>query len=97
MRDLHLIRHAKSSWDEPHLADYERPLNARGLRAAPLIGRAMAARVPTPPTFFVSTARRARETYRGLLKGWPTLEQSPVSEERTLYTFSWDGLRDWLS
>ena len=97
IRDLHLIRHAKSSWDEPHLADYERPLNTRGLRAAPLMGRAMAARVPTTPTFFVSTARRARETYRGLLKGWPTLEQSPVSEERTLYTFSWDGLRDWLS
>ena len=97
IRDLHLIRHAKSSWDEPHLADYERPLNARGLRAAPLMGRAMAARVPKPPTFFVSTARRARETHKGLSEGWPILMQSHVSEERALYTFSWDGLRDWLS
>ena len=97
IRDLHLIRHAKSSWDGPHLADHERPLNTRGLRVAPLMGRAMAARVPNPPTFFVSTARRARETYRGLSEGWPTLMQSRVSENRALYTFSWDGLRDWLS
>ena len=97
IRDLHLIRHAKSSWDEPHLADYERPLNTRGLRAAPLMGRAMAARVPNSATFFFSTARRAREMYRGLLEGWPTLMQSHVSEERALYAFSCDGLRDWLS
>ena len=97
IRDLHLIRHAKSSWDEPNLADHERPLNARGLRAAPLMGRAMAARLQHPPTFFVSTARRARETYRGLSEGWATLNQSHISEERALYTFSWDELRDWLS
>ena len=97
IRDLHLIRHAKSFWDEPHLADHERPLNTRGLRAAPLMGRAMAARLQHLPAFFVSTARRARETYRGLSEGWTTLKRSHVSEERALYTFSWDGLRDWLS
>ena len=33
------MRHAKSSWDDASLADYDRPLNDRGLEAAPLIGR----------------------------------------------------------
>lgn len=97
IRDLHLIRHAKSSWDDPHLSDHDRPLNTRGLSAAPLMGRAMAQRVSGAPTFFVSSARRARETYTGLSKGWPMLTQAPVSEERALYTFLWSGLRDWLS
>lgn len=62
MLRLTLVRHAKSSWDDPGLADFDRPLNARGLRDAP----AMAARVaalPKPPAQLVSSpALRAIST-----------------------------------
>ncbi|MFQ5426295.1 MAG: histidine phosphatase family protein, partial [Gaiellales bacterium] len=39
MRRLHLLRHAKSSWDQPSLDDHERPLNRRGRRAAASLRR----------------------------------------------------------
>ena len=42
MKTLFLLRHAKSSWSEPGLADFDRPLNERGRRAAPLIARHLA-------------------------------------------------------
>lgn len=100
-RDLHLIRHAKSSWDEPDLHDHDRPLNARGTRAARVMGQAMAERVSATPTFFVSSARRARDTFSGLSDGWADVLSAPlegtVSEQSTLYTFSWRTLSDWLS
>ncbi|MGA0231726.1 MAG: SixA phosphatase family protein [Saprospiraceae bacterium] len=37
MKEVLLIRHAKSSWEYPHLPDLERPLNQRGLRDAPFM------------------------------------------------------------
>jgi phosphohistidine phosphatase len=39
MKELYLIRHAKSSWDNPQLDDFDRPLNARGRRNAPFMGQ----------------------------------------------------------
>lgn len=100
-RDLHLIRHAKSSWDELNLHDHDRPLNARGTRAARVMGQAMAARVSDTPTFFVSSARRARDTFSGLSDGWADALSAPleasVSEQSTLYTLSWRRLSEWLS
>lgn len=100
-RDLHLIRHAKSSWDEPDLHDHDRPLNARGTRAARVMGQAIAERASATPTFFVSSARRARDTFSGLSDGWANVLSAPlegsVSEPSTLYTFSWRTLSDWLS
>ena len=38
MRRLTLLRHAKSSWEDPELDDFDRPLNPRGLRALPDMG-----------------------------------------------------------
>ncbi|MDN2567950.1 histidine phosphatase family protein [Aquibium sp. A9E412] len=63
MPELLLLRHAKSSWDAPGLADRERPLAPRGRHAAPLMGRAMAARGWLPDRAVVSPARRAHETW----------------------------------
>lgn len=65
-RRLILIRHAKSSWDEPALDDHSRPLNARGRRAAAAIGRWLASRGYRPETVLVSTATRTRETWAGI-------------------------------
>lgn len=62
MLRLLLLRHAKSSWDQPELADFERPLNDRGRAAAEAMGAFMAARGIVPSRILCSAARRARET-----------------------------------
>ena len=58
------MRHAKSSWGEPSLADFERPLNERGLKAAPLVGRFMRRQRLRPDLILCSPAERARQTAR---------------------------------
>lgn len=67
MPRLMLLRHAKSSWDAAGVKDFDRPLNARGRHAAPLMGRHMAAHALLPDRIVCSTARRTRETLAGLL------------------------------
>jgi phosphohistidine phosphatase len=64
MKQLLLLRHAKSSWDDPVLADFDRPLAARGLKAAPRMGRELARRDWLPDLALVSPALRTRETWR---------------------------------
>ncbi len=59
---LLIMRHAKSSWDNPAQTDHERPLNARGLRDAPRMGELLAANGLVPDLIISSTATRARET-----------------------------------
>jgi len=63
MRTLLLLRHAKSSRDDPSLDDIDRPLTDRGRKAARLIGREMAARRWVPDVTLVSPAVRTRETW----------------------------------
>lgn len=62
MKTALILRHAKSSWDNMHQADHERPLNARGQRDAPRIGQLILQQQLTPDTIIASTAQRARET-----------------------------------
>jgi phosphohistidine phosphatase len=62
MRTLLLLRHAKSSWDEPSLSDHERPLNKRGRKDAPRIGELLAQANLLPDCIVGSTAQRVRET-----------------------------------
>ena len=62
MKKVILLRHAKSSWEDPGLADHDRPLNPRGRRAAPLIGAWLAARGHLPQRVLCSSARRTQET-----------------------------------
>jgi phosphohistidine phosphatase len=62
MKTLYLMRHAKSSWGDISTADFERPLNARGINTAPLMGKLMAGRRLTPGVIFSSPAQRARQT-----------------------------------
>jgi len=66
MRRLILMRHAKSSWADPGQRDFDRPLNARGVRSAPLLGAWLRERGHVPDAALVSTARRTRETWAGL-------------------------------
>lgn len=83
---LILTRHAKSDWDNPLDTDHQRPLNARGKRSAPLIGRWLAESGYLPHEALVSDATRTRETF-GLLSA--ELPQTvPVEFDHTLYLAS---------
>ena len=62
MKTLLVLRHAKSSWDDPSLDDHERPLNGRGKKDAPRAGAALKARGLTPDLVLSSDAVRARVT-----------------------------------
>ena len=62
MKTLLILRHAKSSWSHPGLSDHDRPLNQRGFRDAPRMGRLLARRGLTPDLILTSTAERARTT-----------------------------------
>lgn len=61
-RLIFLLRHAKSSRDDPELADHERPLNPRGLKAAKQVADHMHRTGIAPALVLCSSARRARET-----------------------------------
>ena len=62
MKTLFLIRHAKSSWDDPALPDKDRPLGDRGRRDAPKMGKRLAKRDVKPDLILSSPARRAFTT-----------------------------------
>jgi phosphohistidine phosphatase SixA len=61
-RRLYLLRHAKSSWDEPALADHDRPLAARGRRAGELLAEHVRRARIAPQLVLCSSSARTRET-----------------------------------
>ena len=87
MKILHLLRHAKSSWDDPDQDDHDRPLAPRGARAARLMGRHLRARGFRPASILCSTARRAVDTLGIVLSQLDEAAPSvpPVLYERGLY------------
>lgn len=96
MKTLHLLRHAKSCWNEPGLADRERGLNKRGRRDAPRMGRALSRQLVAMPVA-VSPARRAQLTLEGLCSEWPAMAELQHSTEEDLYTFSGEGVLEWIA
>lgn len=66
MRQLLLMRHAKSLWDDPKLSDHARPLNARGRSSAVAMGAAMRELGLAPDLILVSSARRTLQTLEAL-------------------------------
>jgi len=80
MKRLYIARHAKSSWDEEYITDFERPLNKRGIRDAPLIGDALRTRGVNLQHLRSSPAVRALTTARLLAYrlSWP--EESIVAD-----------------
>ena len=66
MHQLLLLRHAKSSWDNPKLDDRDRPLNKRGRRAAVAMRQAMLDLGLAPDVVLASPARRTQETLEAL-------------------------------
>lgn len=84
MRRLLLLRHAKSSWDDPDLADLDRPLAARGRATAPVVARRMGAERWRPDLTLCSPAVRVRETWQLVAPELPG-EAIPVKTLRSLY------------
>jgi phosphohistidine phosphatase len=82
MKTLLLLRHAKSSWDNPGGRDIDRPLAPRGRRTAPLIGGYLRDRQLLPDLVLCSTARRARETYDLVV---PAVGGAAIQFEQGLY------------
>ncbi|MEM1198068.1 MAG: histidine phosphatase family protein [Pseudomonadota bacterium] len=92
MKSLLFLRHAKSSWSSPELADHDRPLNGRGRAAAALMGRYIVEHDLLPELILCSTARRARETLERAATQWTYIPAAHI--ERALYDFS--GGRGYL-
>jgi phosphohistidine phosphatase len=66
MRQLLLLRHAKSSWDDASLSDHSRPLNARGRMAAAAMAEQMRELGLVPDVVLVSSSRRTLQTLEAL-------------------------------
>ncbi len=77
---LVLVRHAKSSWSDPDLADHDRPLSARGRDAAATVGRHLRRSGLRPDLVLCSSATRARQTLERL-----KFEDTAVIVEDQLY------------
>jgi phosphohistidine phosphatase len=82
-KTLCLLRHAKSSWEDPALDDHDRPLAPRGREAAPKIATWLKGNAPRPDLVLCSDAARTRETWALVA---PRLEgEPPVRELNELY------------
>jgi phosphohistidine phosphatase len=91
---LFILRHAKSSWDDPELADHDRPLAPRGRRAATAIGEHMRRERLIPALVHCSSATRARETLERIA---PALgDDTTILIEPELYSASAGDLLERL-
>lgn len=81
MKKLLILRHAKSSWADPDLADFDRPLNERGMLAAPFMGSLMSAEGLVPELIVSSPAERAKHTAE-LAKAGGAMDAEILFEDR---------------
>jgi phosphohistidine phosphatase len=88
-KTLYVNRHAKSSWDHPNLKDFDRPLNDRGERDAPEMGKRLKSKGIIPQLFVSSPAKRAITTARIIAKecGYSS-DQIALEEDIYLASYS---------
>ena len=91
MKNIFLIRHAKSSWDDPDKDDFERVLNSRGEKDAPKMGKHLKDRRLTPDVVLTSPAKRAFDTCKVITKILDFDPKKIISDHR-LYHASEDTL-----
>ncbi len=96
VRYITLIRHAKSSWDDPDADDFERVLKKRGKKDAPRMGKWLKQLKLDPDIIWCSTATRARDTLDGLRKHW-SIDEDRIKYRRDLYLCSAKELLKLLS
>jgi phosphohistidine phosphatase len=83
MKRLAILRHAKSSWDDANVDDFNRPLNERGWKAARRMGRELKRRNMRFDLVIASTAARVRETLDGLQEKYDFA--APIRFEPEMY------------
>ena len=91
MKTVYLIRHAKSSWDDEDLDDFDRPLNDRGEKDAPRMGKRLKARAVVPDMIYSSPALRALTTAKIIAEsvGYPV---KSIQTDRRMYNADEDML-----
>lgn len=78
MKTLLLIRHAKSSWDNSSLSDFDRPLNERGKTDAPIMAKRLKNKNIEIDAFVCSPAKRARKTAEIFMKEYLQNKMEPA-------------------
>ncbi len=86
MKRLYLLRHAESSWDDPTLADHDRPLAPRGRPAAKVMAKHLGRKGIAPGLVLCSPSRRTRETLTRIAQGLG--KNADVRIEAELYAAS---------
>jgi phosphohistidine phosphatase len=95
VKELIIIRHAKSSWDDPLVRDHDRTLNERGRRDAPVMAKWLADHCKAPDLAIVSTAVRAQETSKYFLEAFG-MDDAGVVHSKELYRATEDDVLDLL-
>lgn len=94
-KTLYLVRHAKSSWVNPSYTDFDRPLNERGQRDAPEMGRRLKAKGILPDVVLCSPARRAVETL-ALLNAELGVPEHSIYMQKRIYEASTETLLELI-
>lgn len=81
MRHLIAVRHAKSSWSDHSAPDHDRPLNARGRRAAPAVAAALREAGHVPDLVHSSTSARTRKTWKLMVPAFADQPSPAVARE----------------
>lgn len=90
MKRVLFIRHAKSSWNEATQLDIDRPLNERGKRDAPFMGKVLKQKEALPDLIISSPAKRARSTAKRIAKEIGMDAQSIVIDNRLYLGSTYD-------
>lgn len=93
MKEILLLRHAKSSWKDASLKDFDRPLAKRGLKDAPRMGEYIRKCKSKPAAIFSSPAQRAKETTKLICEG-AKLDESIIGWNEDLY---FGSVKDYLA
>lgn len=98
MKQLTLIRHAKSDWDNEALSDFDRPLNKRGQENVPLLTREVynSGKLPIPEKLLCSSAQRTKDTIN-LLQKFLSTKITEITFQKELYLASSETMENILS
>ena len=90
MKELILIRHAKSSWSNPLLEDFERPLNKRGAKNAPFMAKILKQKEVNPDLIISSPSKRTKDTLDFFIKEFEYKDK--IIFEKSIYEAPFENL-----
>lgn len=97
MKTLYLMRHAKSSWEDFSLPDFDRPLNKRGKRDAPFMGKKLYNRTIFPDLILSSSAKRAKITAKIVANELGNYTKENLQFTDTIYDADTENLIEIIS